>query len=158
MLFINKLFSEKMKLYNKCLAFTLLNEGYETDDLPHTIQEDIAVLTCFKNQLHDWSEQFELSTIIQEKITYDYYYRNCACSIDIDCECEPFNDYQVRPGCEEELQKLLQEEVDLKMKLDKLEIDMKDVVPSRLRDVAVRIANKVDYQWLSFLNIDYIFN
>ena len=48
--------------------------------------------------------------------------------------------------------------VDLKMKLDKLEIEMKDVVPSRLRDVAVRIANKVDYQWLSFLNIDYIFN
>jgi hypothetical protein len=147
-----------MKFYNQCLAFTLLNDGYETGDLPQTIQDDIAVLTCFKNQLHEWSEQFELSAIIQGKITYDCYYRNCACSIDMDCECTIYNGYEIASGCEEELPRLLQEEVDLKMKFDKLESDMKDVVPSRLRDVAGRIAYKVDYKWLSFLNIDFIFN
>ena len=151
-----------MNLYNQCLLFVVMKDDYETDDLPHTIQEDIAVLRCFKKKLDERNVILVLHKQIkdqyQEQLDTRWHYRICACSIDIDCECEPFNDYQVRPGCEEELQKLLQEEVDLKMKLDKLEIDMKDVVPSRLRDVAVRIANKVDYQWLSFLNIDYIFN
>jgi hypothetical protein len=147
-----------MNLYNQCLAFTVLNDGYETVDLPHTIRDDVTVLTCFKNQLHEWSELFELSTIIQGTIEYECYYRSCDCSIIIDCECTIYNDYEIAPGCEQELAKLLQEEVDLKMKLDKLESDMKDVIPSRLQDVAGKITYKLDYKWLSFLNIDFIFN
>ena len=142
-----------MNLYNQCLAFTVLNDGYETVVLPQTIQDDIAVLTCFKNQLHEWSELFELSIIIQGTID-ECYYRSCDCSILIDCECTNYNDYEIAPGCEQELAKLLQEEVDLKMKLDKLESDMKDEIPSRLKNVARKIVYKIDYQWLSYLNID----
>ena len=33
-----------MNVYNQCLAFTVLNDGYETVDLPQIIQEDIAAL------------------------------------------------------------------------------------------------------------------
>ena len=142
-----------MNLYNQCLAFTVLNDGYETVDLPHTIRDDIAVLTCFKNQLHEWSELFELSTIIQGTIEYECYYRSCDCSTLIDCECTIYNDYEITPGCEQELAKLKQEEVDLKEKMDKLESDMKDEIPSRLKNVAQKIVYKMDNQWLSHLNI-----
>ena len=44
------LFSE-MSLYNQCLISVVLNGDYKTDYLPHTIQDDVAVLQCFKNML-----------------------------------------------------------------------------------------------------------
>ena len=48
-----------MTLYNQCLISMVLNGGYKTDDLPHTIQDDVAVLQCFKNKLLEWNAMLD---------------------------------------------------------------------------------------------------
>ena len=146
-----------MTLYNQCLLSVLLNDGYETHALVHTIQNDIAALQCFKNKLHEWNETFELLNQIQERITNTCYHRNCYCSIQIDCECSSYHHYEIRPECEQEIARLNKEEEDLRMELDGLRkeiIRVKDKIPSHLKVVARKIVNKMDDQWLSFLNIN----
>ena len=151
--FNNQTFLQKMKLYNQCLAFTLLNDGYETVDLPQTIQDDIAVLQCFKNQLLEWNELSKVYWQIHNKIVDECYIRYCHCSIDMDCECEPYNDYEIAD--EEEWARLTKEKDDIKKKLDELEGDMKQGVPSRLQLVALQILKNIDYPALSWLNMNF---
>ena len=142
-----------MNLYNQCLAFTVLNDGYEKVDLPQIIQEDIAVLQCFKNQLLEWNELYEVNRQIHNKIMDECYIRYCHCHIDMDCECEPYNDYEIWD--EQEWARLTQEKDDIKKKLDELEGDMKQGVPSRLQLVALQILKNIDYPALSWLEINF---
>ena len=131
------LFSE-MSLYNHCLISVVLNDAYKTDDLPHTIQDDVAVLQCFKNKIHEWNATFERINQIQHRMNYCYY-RNCDCSFQIDCECEPYNDYEVSP----EITRLIKEEEDLREELDRLRNEImciKDKIPLQLKDVAQKIS------------------
>ena len=144
---------QRMNLYNQCLAFTVLNDGYETADLPQIIQEDIAVLQCFKNQLLEWNELSKAESQIQNSIVYECYTRYCHCSIDMDCQCESYNDYDIAD--EEEWARLTQETDDIKKKLDELEGDMKQGVPSRLQLVALQILKNIDYPALSWLEINF---
>ena len=146
-----------MLLYNQCLVSVVLNGGYKTDDLPHTIQADIDVLQSFKNKLHEWNATFEMINQIQQRMDIFCYYRNCDCSIQIDCECSPYNDFEVRPECELEITTLTKEEEDLREELDRLRkeiICVKDKIPLQLKDVARKIVNKMDDQWLCFLCIN----
>ena len=146
------LFSE-MSLYNHCLISVVLNGVSKTDNLPHTIQEDVAVLQYFKNKLHEWNATFGMINQIQHRMGYYYYYRNCDCSFDIDCECEPYNDYEVRSGCELEIIRLIKEEEDRREDSDRLRKEImciKDKIPLQLKDVARKIVNKMDVQWLLF--------
>ena len=142
-----------MNLYNQCLAFTVLNDGYETVDLPQIIQEDIAVLQCFKNQLLEWNELYKVNRQIHNKIMDECYIRYCHCHIDMDCECEPYNDYEIWD--EQEWVRLTQEKDDIKKKLDELEGDMKQGVPSRLQLVALQILKNIDYPALSWLDMNF---
>ena len=142
-----------MNLYNQCLAFTVLNDGYETVDLPQIIQEYIAVLHCFKNQLLEWNELYKVNRQIHNKIMDECYIRYCHCHIDMDCECEPYNDYEIAD--EQEWARLTQEKDDIKKKLDELEGDMKQGVPSRLQLVALQILKNIDYPALSWLEINF---
>ena len=131
-----------MTLYNQCLISMVLNGGYKTDDLPHTIQDDVAVLQCFKNKLLEWNAMLDRIIEIQERIV-DCHYRNCDCSIQIDCECEPYNDYEVIPGCELEVIRLKKEEEDLEEELNQLREEImciKDKIPLQLKDVAQKIS------------------
>ena len=114
------LFSE-MSLYNHCLISVVLNGGYKTDDLPHTIQADIDVLQSFKNKLHEWNVVLGLLTQIQKNLYYGYHYE--------------ISD-------EQEIERLLKEEEDLREELDRLRkeiIHVKDKIPLQLKDVARKI-------------------
>ena len=145
-----------MTLYNQCLISMVLNGGYKTDDLPHTIQDDVAVLQCFKNKLLEWNAMLDRIIEIQERIV-DCHYRNCDCSFQIDCECEPYNDHEVIPGCELEVRRLKKEEEDLEEELNQLREEImciKDKIPLQLKVVARKIVNKMDDQWLCFLSIN----
>ena len=146
-----------MKLYHQCLVSVVLNGGYKTDDLVHTIRDDVAVLQCFKNKLHEWNETFEMINQIQERMDMDCYYRNCDCSIQTDCDCSSYYYFEVRPECKQEIVRLGKEEADLRVELDRLRkeiICVKDKIPSPLKVVARKIVNKMDDQWLCFLNIN----
>ena len=82
-----------MNLYNQCLAFTVLNDDYETHDLPQTIRDDVAILQCFKNKLDEWNVVLGLLTQIQERINYYNNYRYYDCEIPIvncDCDCSTY--------------------------------------------------------------------
>ena len=131
-----------MTLYNQCLISMVLNGGYKTDDLPHTIQDDVAVLQCFKNKLLEWNTMLDRIIEIQERIV-DCHYRNCDCSIQIDCECEPYNDYEVIPEYEIEITRLKKEQEDLGEELNRLREEImciKDKIPLQLKDVAQKIS------------------
>ena len=131
-----------MTLYNQCLISMVLNGGYKTDDLPHTIQDDVAVLQCFKNKLLEWNAMLDRIIEIQERIV-DCHYRNCDCSIQIDCECEPYNDYEVIPEYEIEITRLKKEQEDLGEELNRLREEImciKDKIPLQLKDVAQKIS------------------
>ena len=146
-----------MSLYNQCLVSVVLNGGYKTDDLVHTIQADIDVLQCFKNKLHEWNEMFEMINQIHQRMDIFCYYRSCDCSIQIDCECSPYCDFEVRPECELEIATLTKEEEDLQLKLDQLRketICLEDKIPLWLKDVVRIIIWKMDYQWICFLNMN----
>ena len=154
-IFIAVLFSE-MTLYNRCLISVVLNDTYKTDDLPHTIQDDVAVLQCFKNKLLEWNTMLDRIIEIQERIV-DCHYRNCDCSIQIDCECEPYNDYEVIPGCELEVRRLKKEEEDLNEELNQLREEImciKDKIPIQLKNVVQKMVKKMDDEWLCFLSIN----
>ena len=147
---------QKMSLYNHCLFSVVLNGAYKTDDLPHTIQDDVAVLQAFKNKIHEWNAIDERITQIQHGMI-DCYYRNCNCSFQIDCECEPYNDWEVLPGCELEVRRLIKEEEELREGRDRLRKEIKcikDKIPTQLKVVAQKIVNKMDDQWLCFLSIN----
>ena len=90
-----------MTLYNQCLMFVVLDGDYKTDDLPQTVQDDVAVLQYFKNMLHDWNATFEMINQIQHRMDIFCYYHNFM------------HDYEVRPGCELEVSRLIKEEEDL---------------------------------------------
>ena len=125
-----------MSLYNQCLLSVVLNGGYKTDDLPHTSQADIDVLQSFKNKLHEWNVVLGLLTQIQKNLYYGYHYE--------------ISD-------EQEIERLLKEEEDLREELDRLRkeiICVKDKIPLQLKDVARKIVNKMDDQWLCFLCIN----
>ena len=146
------LFSE-MSLYNQCLISVVLNGDYKTDDLPHTIQDDVAVLQCFKNMLHDWNATFEMINQIHQREDMICYTRNCDCSYDMDCGCNPYNDFE---ECEPYNTRLKKEEEDLGEELDQLQKEIlciKDKIPTQLKDVARKIVNKMD-GWLCFLPIN----
>ena len=131
-----------MTLYNQCLISMVLNGGYKTDDLPHTIQDDVAVLQCFKNKLLELNAMLDRIIEIQERIV-DCHYRNCDCSIQIDCECEPYNDYEVIPEYEIEITRLKKEQEDLGEELNRLREEImciKDKIPLQLKDVAQKIS------------------
>ena len=147
-----------MNLYNQCLAFTVLNDGYETADLPQIIQEDIAILQCFKNKLDEWSVVLGLLTQIQERINYYNNYRYYDCEIPIvncDCDCSTYFDYyyanndeQERVRLDEDLRRLYNDEEDLQLKeynKKKEILRAKDKIPLRLKDVARKIVKKMDY-------------
>ena len=68
----------------------MLNDDYETDNLPHTIRDDVFVLQCFKNKLDEWNVLVRLFNQIQERIDYYCNYHSCNCSIQIDCECSAY--------------------------------------------------------------------
>ena len=136
---------QKMSLYNHCLISVVLNDDYKTDDLPHTIQDDVTVLQSFKNKLHEWNATFEMSNQIQQRMDIFCYYHNFM------------HDYEVRPGCELEVRRLIKEEEDLREELDRLRneiICIKDKIPTQLKVVAQKIVNKMDDQWLCFLSIN----
>jgi hypothetical protein len=64
---------------------------------------------------------------------------SCDSSFQIDCECKEYNTYDIRPGYEQEIIRLCQEESGPKKKFDKLEREVKNVkteTQSRLKDVA----------------------
>ena len=137
------LFSE-MTLYNQCLMFVVLDGDYKTDDLPQTVQDDVAVLQYFKNMLHDWNATFEMINQIQHRMDIFCYYHNFM------------HDYEVRPGCELEVSRLIKEEEDLRKELNRLRKEIKcikDNIPTQLKDVARKIVNKMDDHWLCFLSI-----
>ena len=142
-----------MALYHQCLVFVVLNDDYETHDLPHTIRDDVTVLQCFKNKLLEYNELFELYIQIHNKIVDECYIRYCHCNIDIDCECEPYNDYEIWD--EQEWARLTQEKDDIKKKLDELEGDMKQGIPSRLQLAALKILKNIGYPTLSWLNMNF---
>ena len=145
-----------MKLYHQCLTFAVIHDGYETMDLPHSIQGDLDVLNYFKNKLQEWCVMKELHIRSLEKLDYESYYRSCNCSILIDCECIVYNAYEIIPGYEDEITRHTHEEEDLKKKLAQLKRELKQVkdeIPSRLKNVAQKIVYKMDNQWLSHLNI-----
>ena len=67
------------------------------------------------------------------------------------------HDYEVRPGCELEVRRLIKEEEDLREELDRLRneiICIKDKIQTQLKVVARKIVNKMDDQWLCFLSIN----
>ena len=110
-----------MSLYNQCLVSVVLNGGYKTDDLPHTSQADIDVLQSFKNKLHEWNVVLGLLTQIQKNLYYGYHYE--------------ISD-------EQEIERLLKEEEDLREELDRLRKEIihdKDKIPLQLKDVARKI-------------------
>ena len=149
-----------MNLYNQCLLFVVMKDDYETDDLPHTIQEDIAVLRCLKKKLDERNVILVLHKQIkdqyQEQLDTRWHYRICACSIDIDCECQRYHEWELIPECEQEIKKLSDEEMsrlsdkerDLRVELQRLRkeiiICVKDKIPSPLKVVARKIVNKMD--------------
>ena len=109
----------------------VLNGGYKTDDLPHTIQDDVAVLQCFKNKLHEWNAMFDRIIEIQQRMDIFCYYHNFM------------HDYEVRPGCELEVRRLKKEEEDLNEELNQLREEImciKDKIPLQLKDVAQKIS------------------
>ena len=61
--------------------FVVLDGDYKTDDLPQTVQDDVAVLQYFKNMLHDWNATFEMINQIQQRMDMICYTRNCLFSI-----------------------------------------------------------------------------
>jgi len=65
MFLFNVVLFQKMSSYNHCLFSVVLNGAYKTDDLPHTIQDDVAVLQAFKNKIHEWNAIDERITQIQ---------------------------------------------------------------------------------------------
>ena len=110
-----------MTLYNQCLLSVVLNGGYETADLVQTIHDDVAVLQCFKNKLDEWNVVLGLLTQIQKNIYYGYH--------------NEISD-------EQEIVRLIEEEEDLRVELDRLRkeiIRVKDKIPSHLKDVAQKI-------------------
>jgi hypothetical protein len=120
LIFNIKHFSE-MTLYNQCLLSVVLNGGYETADLVQTIHDDVAVLQCFKNKLDEWNVVLGLLTQIQKNIYYGYH--------------NEISD-------EQEIVRLIEEEEDLRVELDRLRkeiIRVKDKIPSHLKDVAQKI-------------------
>ena len=129
-IFIAVLFSE-MTLYNRCLISVVLNDAYKTDDLPHTIQDDVAVLQCFKNKLHEWNAMFDRIIEIQHRIVYCYY--------------QPYNDYEVIPEYEIEITRLKKEQEDLGEELNRLREEImciKDKIPIQLKNVVQKIVKE----------------
>ena len=149
-----------MKLYNQCLVFVVLKDDYETDDIPHTIRDDVDVLRCLKKKLDERNVILVLHKQIkdqyQEQLDTRWHYRICACSIDIDCECQRYHEWELIPECEQEIKKLSAEEMsrlsdkdrDLRVELQRLRkeiiICVKDKIPSPLKVVARKIVNKMD--------------
>ena len=134
-----------MTLYNQCLISMVLNGGYKTDDLPHTIQDDVAVLQCFKNKLHEWNAMFDRIIEIQQRMDIFCYYHNFM------------HDYEVIPGCELEVRRLKKEEEDLNEELNQLREEImciKDKIPIQLKNVVQKMVKKMDDEWLCFLSIN----
>ena len=94
--------------------------------------------------LHDWNATFEMINQIQHRMDIFCYYHNFM------------HDYEVRPGCELEVSRLIKEEEDLRKELNRLRKEIKcikDNIPTQLKDVARKIVNKMDDHWLCFLSI-----
>ena len=105
----------------------MLKDDYETDDLPHTIRDDVDVLCCLKKKLDECNVIQELlkqtKEQYQEQLDTRWHYRTCPCSWQIDCECEPYPELQLIPECERslfgiEIEKLFYKERDLQTKLN----------------------------------------
>ena len=163
-----------MSLYNQCLVSVVLNGGYKTDDLVHTIRADIDALQCLKKKLDEWNVTMILLTQIQERIEYYCNYRYCDCEIPINCECTVYFNYYYANSDEQErarldkevenvrimdehMKRLSLEGKDLEIKCfnKKKEIrHAKDKIPSRLQRVARKIVRKMD----DYLIVDWEFN
>ena len=158
-----------MLLYNQCLVSVVLNGGYKTDDLPHTIRADIDVLQCLKKKLDEENATIILIDQIQKRIDFYCNYRYCDCEIPIDCKCSVYfdnlyanSDEQERARLDKELEtlpindecmkedfrRLVAEEEDLQLKSweqTKEIMRVKDKIPIWLKDVARKMVKKMDY-------------
>ena len=142
----------ELSFYKQCLLIVVLNDD-QTEDIPQSIQEDVSILHCFKNKLLQYSELNELKFDIYHKRINECEGRCCSCSRDIDCECEPYNDYEI--WFEEEWTRLKQKEEDIETKLDELESDMKQGIPSRLQLVAQKLRSMLDYPSISAIALNF---